>query len=120
MADVYYTPQESMQKTLFVENVKPDRSNEDLLFQVMLDLGIELSAKIEVKSIAGKTVHFVDRDYLVACFDCDINESTIKEIAKLQPVYFVMRNASAANDNEIDNFEQIFRHYSPDTNCRIL
>lgn len=120
MADVYYTPQQSGQKTLFVENVKPDRSNEDLLFQVMLDLGIELSAKIEVKSIAGKTVHFVDGNYLVACFDSDINESTIKEIAKLQPVYFVMRNASAANDNVIDNFEQIFRHYSPDTNCRIL
>lgn len=120
MADVYYTPQESGQKTLFDENVKPDRSNEDLLFQVMLNLGIELSAKIEAKQIAGKTVHFVDENYLVACFDCDINESTIKEIAKLQPVYFVMRNASAANDNVIDNFEQIFRHYSPDTNCRIL
>ena len=120
MADVYYTPQESSQMTLLDENVKPDRSNEDLLLQVMLDLGIELSAKIEAKQIAGKTVHFVDGNYLVACFDSDINESTIKEIAKLQPVYFVMRNASAANDNVIDNFEQIFKHYSPDTNCRIL
>ncbi len=120
MADVYYTPQDSEQKTLFNENVKPDRSNEDLLFQVMLDLGIELSAKIEAKQIAGKTVHFVDENYLVACFDCDINETTIKEIAKQQPVYFVMRDSSAANDNVIDNFEQIFKHYSPDTNCRIL
>lgn len=120
MADVYYTPQESEQRTLFDENVKPDRSNEDLLFQVMLDLGVELSAKIEVKQIAGKTVHFVDENYLVACFDREINDSTIKEIAKLQPVYFVMRDSSAANDNVIDNFEQIFKHYSPDTNCRIL
>lgn len=120
MADVYYTPQESGQQTLFAENVKPDRSNEDLLFQVMLDLGIELSAKIEAKQIAGKTVHFVDGNYLVACFDSEINESSIQEIAKLQPVYFVMRDASAANDNVIDNFEQIFRHYSPETNCRIL
>ncbi len=120
MADVYYTPQEIGQKTLFNENVKPDRSNEDLLFQVMLDLGVELSAKIEVKQIAGKTVHFVDGNYLVACFDSEINDSTIKEIAKLQPVYFVMRDSSAANDNVIDNFEQIFKHYSPDTNCRIL
>ena len=120
MADVYYTPQEMGQKTLFNENVKPDRSNEDLLFQVMLDLGIELSAKIEAKQIAGKTVHFVDGNYLVACFDSEVNETTIKEIAKQQPVYFVMRDSSAANDNVIDNFEQIFRHFSPDTNCRIL
>ncbi len=120
MADVYYTPQESGQKTLFDENVKPDRSNEDLLFQVMLDLGIELSAKIEARQIAGKTVHFVDDNYLVACLDSNVNESTINEIAKLQPVYFVMRDSSAANDNVIDNFEQIFKHYSPDTNCSIL
>ena len=120
MADVYYTPQESGQKTLFDENVKPDRCNEDLLFQVMLNLGIELSAKIEAKQIAGKTVHFVDGNYLVTCFDSAVNETTIKEIAKLQPVYFVMRDSSAANDNVIDNFEQIFKHYSPDTNCRIL
>ena len=120
MEDVYYTPQEFELQSLFNENVKADRTNEDLLFQVMLDLGIELSAKIECKQIAGKNVHFVDDNYLVACFDRDINESTITEIAKLQPIYFVMRDASAANDNVIDNFEQIFKHYSPDTNCRII
>ena len=120
MADVYYTPQQTSQMTLLDENVKPDRSNEDLLFQVMLDLGIELSAKIENRQIAGKTVHLVDGNYLVACLDSDVNKSTIEEIAKLRPVYFVMRNASPANDNVIDNFEQIFKHYSPDTNCRIL
>ena len=120
MEDVYYTPQEFELQSLFNENVKADRTNEDLLFQVMLDLGIELSAKIESKQIAGKNVHFVDDNYLVACFDRDVNESTISEIAKLQPIYFVMRDASAANDNVIDNFEQIFKHYSPDTNCRII
>ena len=120
MEDVYYTPQEFELQSLFNENVKTDRTNEDLLFQVMLDLGIELSAKIDSKQIAGKNVHFVDDNYLVACFDRDVNESTITEIAKLQPIYFVMRDASAANDNVIDNFEQIFKHYSPDTNCRII
>ena len=120
MEDVYYTPQEFDTDLLFNENVKADRTSEDLLFQVMLDLGIELSAKIETRQIAGKTVHIVDENYLVACFDRDVNETTITEIAKLHPVYFVMRDASAANDNVIDNFEQIFRHYSPDTNCRIL
>ena len=120
MEDVYYTPQEFSMGSLFNENVKADRSNEDLLFQVMLDLGIELSAKIGTKQIAGKQVHIVDEGYLVACFDRDVNESTIIEIAKQQPVYFVMHDASAANDNVIDNFEQIFRHYSPDTSCRII
>lgn len=120
MEDVYYTPQEFTQQSLFNENVKSDRTSEDLLFQVMLDLGIELSVKIETRQIAGKMVHFVDDSYLVACFDREVNETTITEIAKLKPVYFVMRDASAANDNVIDNFEQIFHHYSPDTNCRII
>lgn len=120
MEEVYYTPQDFDVHSLFNENVKADRTGEDLLFQVMLDLGIELSAKIETRQIAGKTVHLVDDNYLVACFDRDVTEAAIKEIAKLHPVYFVMRDASAANDNVIDNFEQIFRHYSPDTNCRII
>lgn len=120
MEEVYYTPQDFDVHSLFNENVKADRTGEDLLFQVMLDLGIELSAKIETRQIAGKTVHLVDDSYLVACFDRDVTEAAIKEIAKLHPVYFVMRDASAANDNVIDNFEQIFRHYSPDTNCRII
>lgn len=120
MEEVYYTPQEFTMQSLFSENVKADRTGEDLLFQVMLDLGIELSAKIETRQIAGKTVHLVDDNYLVACFDRDVTEAAIKEIAQLHPVYFVMRDASAANDNVIDNFEQIFRHYSPDTNCRII
>ncbi len=120
MEDVYYTPLEFTAQDLFNENVKADRTNEDLLFQVMLDLGIELSAKIETKQIAGKHIYMVDDNYLVACFDRDVNETTITEIAKQHPVYFVMRDASAANDNVIDNFEQIFKHYSPGTNCRII
>ena len=125
MEDVYYTPQEFTMGSLFNENVKPDRTNEDLLFQVMLDLGIELSAKMKNEELRMKngetiTVHNVDDGYLMATFDRDIDEATITEIAKQQPVYFVMRDASAASDNVIDNFEQIFRHYSPDTNCRII
>lgn len=120
MEDVYYTPQEFSLQSLFNENVKADRTNEDLLFQVMLDLGIELSAKIETKQISGKTVHFVDGNYLVACFDREVNETVITEIAKLHPVYFVMRDASAANDNVIDNFEQLFEAYSKDTIRKIL
>lgn len=120
MEDVYYTPQEFTMQSLFNENVKADRTGEDLLFQVMLDLGIELSAKIETQQIAGKTVYLVDDNYLVACFDRDVTEATITEIAKLHPIYFVMRDASAANDNVIDNFEQLFEAYSKDTVRKIL
>lgn len=120
MEDVYYTPQEFTMQSLFNENVKTDRTGEDLLFQVMLDLGIELSAKVETQQIAGKTVYLVDENYLVACFDRDVTEATITEIAKLHPVYFVMRDASAANDNVIDNFEQLFEAYSKDTVRKIL
>lgn len=120
MEEVYYTPQEFTMQSLFSENVKADRTGEDLLFQVMLDLGIELSAKIETRQIARKTVHLVDDNYLVACFDRDVTEAAIKEIAELHPVYFVMRDASAANDNVIDNFEQIFKVYSEDTVKKIL
>ena len=120
MKDVYYTPSQFTIDDLFDENIKPDRTGEDLLFQVMLELGVELSAKIETKQVNGKKVHFVDDNYLTACFDTDVNESTITEIAKLQPIYFVMRDSSANNDNVIDNFEQIFRHYSPETTCKII
>lgn len=120
MEDVYYTPQEFTMQSLFTENVKTDRTAEDLLFQVMLDLGIELSAKIETRQIAGKTVYLVDENYLIACFDREVTEATITEIAKLHPVYFVMRDASAANDNVIDNFDQLFEAYSKDTVRKIL
>ena len=87
---------------LFADNVKPDRTAEDLLFQVMLDLGVELSATIEQRTMDGKQVFFVNDNYLVACFDTDIAEDTIKEIAKLKPYYFVMRDSSLASDNVAD------------------
>ena len=120
MNDVYYTP-EKFSDALFTEdNVKEDRTSEDLLFQTMLDLGIELSANIETKQVNGKNVHYVDGNYLIACFDKDVNESTIKEIAKEKPIYFVMRDASASTDNVIDNFDQIFKYYSPETKRRII
>ncbi len=122
MEDVYYTPDDFDANNLFTltDNIKIDRTSEDLLFQVMLDLGIELSAKIEKTEIAGKEVWCVDGGYLMACFDRDVNEATITEIAKQKPVYFVMRDASAANDNVLDNFDQLFANYSPDTTCKIL
>lgn len=121
MKDVYYTPDEFDKESLFdVDNVKPGRSALDLLFQVMPELNIELSAKIEMKEVNGKKVYFVNGNYLIATFDKDVNESTVTEIARMRPVYFVMRDASATNDNVLDNFEQIFRHYSPETICKIL
>lgn len=122
MEDVFYTPEEFSEANLFntVDNVKPDRTPLDLLFQVMPELDIELSAKIEEKDVNGKKVFFVDGSYLIATFDTEVNESTVTEIAKMKPQYFVMRDASAANDNVLDNFEQIFRHYSPDTICKVL
>lgn len=120
MNDVFYTPEAFTERDLFEDNIKGDRTDEDLLFQTMIELGIELSAKIEKKSIAGKTVWSVSDGYLMACFDKDVNESTIKEIAKMKPFYFVMRDASMATDNVADNFEQIWSEYSKDTVRRIL
>ncbi|MDE6464589.1 MAG: site-specific DNA-methyltransferase [Muribaculaceae bacterium] len=124
MEDVFYTPDKFEPSLLdsLVDNIKADRTGEDLLFQVMLDLGIELSAKIERKVIgsaashgeefAGKEVFSVDDDYLLACFDTDVNETTIEEMAKLLPTHLVIRDASAANDNVLDNFDQIIESYS--------
>lgn len=120
MNDVLYTPEAFTEHDLFEDNIKGDRSDEDLLFQTMIELGIELSAKIEKKSIAGKTVWSVSDGYLMACFDKDVNETTIKEIAKMKPFYFVMRDASMATDNVADNFEQIWSEYSKDTVRRVL
>jgi len=120
MQDVYYTPADFDDKDLFEDNIKPGRTDEDLLFQAMIELGIELSAKIEKREIAGKTVWSVSDGYLMACFDENVNESAIKEIAKMHPYYFVMRDSSLATDNVADNFEQIWEEYSKDTERRIL
>ena len=120
MQEVYYTPAEFNEQKLFDDNIKPDRTEEDLLFQTMIELGIELSAKIEKKSIAGKSVWSVSDGYLMACFDEEVNETTITEIARQHPYYFVMRDSSLANDQVADNFEQIWEEYSKDTVRRIL
>ena len=120
MQDVYYTPKEFTEQDLFADNVKPDRTAEDLLFQVMLDLGVKLSATIEQRTIDGKQVFFVNDNYLIACFDDNIAENTITEIAKMKPYYFVMRDSSLASDNVADNFDQLFETYSKDTIRKIL
>jgi adenine-specific DNA-methyltransferase len=120
MQDVYYRPEDSTEQTLFEDNIKPDRSSEDLLFQVMLECNLPLSAKIETEKIAGKEVFSVNEGYLIACFDEKVNEDVIKEVAKRQPYYFVMRDSSLATDNVADNFEQIWMAYSKDTIRRIL
>ena len=120
MQDVYYKPEEFSETSLFEDNVKPDRTPEDLLFQVMLECNLPLSAKIERKTIAGKEVFNVNEGYLLACFDEDVNETVITEVAKLKPYYFIMRDKSLSSDNVADNFEQIFNAYSKDTIRKIL
>ena len=120
MQDVYYSPEQFNENLLFEDNIKPDRTEEDLLFQAMIELGIELSAKIEKQELAGKTVWSVANGYLMACFDTDVNETTITEIARQHPYYFVLRDASLATDNVADNFEQIWEEYSKETIRRII
>lgn len=122
MKDVYYNPAE-YEVNMFSrleDNIKADRTPEDLLFQVMLDLGVLLSSKIEETTIAGKTVFNVEDNYLIACFDSDVSEETIKAIAKQKPYYFVMRDSSMASDSVATNFDQIFATYSPDTVRKVL
>ena len=122
MKDVYYNPAEyeiSMFDMLS-DNIKEDRTPEDLLFQVMLDLGVLLSSKIEETTIAGKRVFNVADGFLIACFDELVTEETITAIAKQKPYYFVMRDSSMASDSVATNFEQIFATYSPDTVRKVL
>lgn len=122
MKEVYYNPAE-YEASLFSsleDNIKEDRTPEDLLFQVMLDLGILLSSKIEETTIAGKKVFNVEDNYLIACFDSNVTEETITAIAKQKPYYFVMRDSSMANDSVATNFDQIFATYSPDTVRKVL
>lgn len=122
MKDVYYSPQD-YEPSLFAsleDNIKADRTAEDLLFQVMLDLGIMLSSRIEEGVIANKKVFKVRDNDLIACFDDNVTEEVITEIAKLKPNYFVMRDSSMANDSVATNFEQIFATYSPETIRKVL
>lgn len=122
MEDVYFTPKEYMdkQQSLFIDNIKKDRSDEDLLFDAMLKLDTPLSSKIEKISIAGKTVYNVAQGHLMACFDTDVTDEVITAIAKEMPSYFVMRDSSQADDSVAINFEQIFNTYSPQTVRRVL
>lgn len=120
MENVFYTPAETTEQTLFADNIKPDRTDEDLLFQVMMELGIVLSDKVEKVVIADKTVWNVGQGYLMACFEPNVTEDTITAIAKQQPQYFIMADRSLASDNVADNFEQIFNEYSDSTIRRII
>ncbi len=138
MQDVYYSPEQFNENLLFEDNIKPDRTDEDLLFQAMIELGIELSAKIEILELSRESldvhdpsskfsaqssktkVYNVNNGYLMACFDKDVNETTITEIARQHPYYFVLRDSSFATDNVADNFEQIWEEYSKDTIRKII
>ena len=122
MEDVYFTPKDYIdkQQSLFVDNIKKDRSDEDLLFDAMLKLDTPLSSKIEKISIAGKTVYNVAQGHLMACFDKNVTDEVITAIAKEMPSYFVMRDSSQADDSVAINFEQIFNTYSPQTVRRVL
>ena len=122
MKDVYYNPAD-YELTLFdnlADNIKEDRNPEDLLFQVMLDLGVLLSSKIEESIIGGKKVFNVADGFLMACFDENVSDETITAVAKQKPYYFVMRDSSMASDSVATNFDQIFATYSPDTVRKVL
>ena len=138
MQDVYYSPEQFNENLLFEDNIKHDRTDEDLLFQAMIELGIELSAKIEILELSRESldvhdpsskfsaqssktkVYNVNNGYLMACFDKDVNETAITEIARQHPYYFVLRDSSLATDNVADNFEQIWEEYSKETIRRII
>ena len=122
MKDVYYTPSDYTPDMfdMLTDNIKEDRTPEDLLFQVMLDRGIPLSSRVEETTIAGKRVFNVENNFLIACFDTDLTDETVTAIAKMKPYYFVMRDSSMANDSVAANFDQIFATYSPDTDRKVL
>lgn len=122
MKDVYYKPSDVKQGELdlFTDNIKEDRTPEDLLIQVMLDLGVLLSSKVEEKEIAGKKVFSVADGYLIACFDRDVTDDVVTAIARKHPFYAVFRDSSFSSDSVAANFEQIFDTYSPQTVRKVL
>ena len=122
MQDVYYTPDATRQDLLSftTDNIKPDRTPEDLLFQVMLDLGVLPSSTIAETEIGGKKVFDVADGFLLACFDKGVTTETVTAIAKKQPYYAVFRDASMADDSTATNFDQIFETYSPSTVRKVL
>ncbi|MDD3469503.1 MAG: hypothetical protein PHE53_05920 [Thermoguttaceae bacterium] len=122
MENVYYHPEDYQhgQTEAFVENIKPDRTPEDLLMQVMLELGVPLSSEIQEMEIAGKKVFSVADGYLIACFDENVTDETVTEIAKRRPYYAVFRDNGMAKDSVVTNFDQIFEAYSPKTQRKVL
>lgn len=122
MADVYYTPDaiEQNQLKIFTDNIKPDRKPEDLLFQVLLDWGVDLSLPIRKETIQGKTVFFVDENALVACFDTGVNEDLVKELAGFEPLRVVFRDSGFVSDAVKINVEQIFKQMSPGTDVKSI
>ncbi len=122
MKDVFYRPGDFRQDMLSMleSNIKEDRSALDLLFQVMLELGKPLSAKIEEKEIAGKHVFIVDENDLIACFDENVTSEVVKAIAEMKPLYAVFRDNSLSSDSVAANFDQIFATYSPNTTRKVL
>jgi adenine-specific DNA-methyltransferase len=121
MRDVYYTPDNTKQSGLLdFDNIKVGRSDEDLLFQVLLDWGVDLTLKIERKDIDGKSVYFVDDDTLAACFEKNIDEDFVKELAKTQPLRVVFRDSSFTGDDVKINVEQIFKHTSEHTDIKVI
>ena len=122
MQDVYYNPVSLSQSLLDLttDNIKPDRTSEDLLFQVMLELGVLPSSKIVETEFDGKKVFDVADGFLLACFDTGVTTETVTAIAKKQPYYAVFRDASMADDSTATNFDQIFETYSPSTVRKVL
>lgn len=122
MKDVYYKPSDVKQGELdlFTDNIKEDRTPEDLLIQVMLDLGVLLSSKVKKEEIAGKKVFSVADGYLIACFDRDVTDDVVTAIARKHPFYAVFRDSSFSSDSVAANFEQIFDTYSPQTVRKVL
>ena len=122
MNDVFYDPTATKKDILdyAADNIKSDRNGQDLLIQVMLELGIELSSDIQEENIDGKTVFTVDGDYLIACFDSDVDDSLVTEIAKRQPRYAVFRDSSMSSDSVAINFGEIFKTFSPNTQTKVL
>lgn len=122
MKDVFYKPSDISQNFLdkLTDNIKEDRNGEDLLFQVMLDLGISLSSKIKIEKIENKEVYIVDDGYLIASFDKDIDDNLVSKIAKRKPVFAVFRDSSMKDDSSLNNFDQIFERLSPETSRRVI
>ena len=122
MADVYYTPDaiDQGQLKIFTDNIKPDRESDDLLFQVLLDWGVDLSLPIRKETIQSKTVFFVDENALVACFDTGVNEELVKQLARFEPLRVVFRDNGFVSDAVKINVEQIFKQMSPSTEVKSI